>query len=706
MLDRVLVLALALPASAQPLEWRRRALPVMPVGYHGRLLAHDTIRHQAILVLHEYSRLPFRHETWEWDGVAWSLRATDTPEGVAMAFDAARGVTLLLEPAPRQGLWEWDGRIWSQRTPAHRPPALHSPFLACDSTRGRVVLVGQTFDPPPFHTITYEWDGSDWLDRTPLESPPPRSGFGLVHDAGRGRVVLFGSTVPALLVDTWEWDGTTWTPVPSALAPPAGVTAFGYDPVSRMVLAAFGSPFSTWAWDGAGWRRLEPATIPPPRQYRHFLIDPARGRLRLLDPWGADMWEWDGTDWRPERPRPRPQLLLWAPPAAAQDSVRGRVLMQDSEAGNFDISEWDGAVWERRTAPSPTPSFVEAPTMAFDEVRGRTVLFGGFGGCGRYSCYYPRDTWEWDGSAWSMIPTEVQPPGRQMASMTYDHWRRRVLLFGGLRDSWSGCLNDFWEWDGIKWRELPSRPGPRVQAGLAFDVARGVMVLFGGYREADLTDTWEWDGTAWAERHPARPPPAPGPMTWHTERQRVVLAAGDGSTWEWDGRDWNLLVASGPRGFALLHDAARGRSVLLAADPTRTFVDVWELAPAISVRGPGHPGGGLGITWSAPPRVGQPFCVSFPLSPPQGARWHLLLLASGAGLGQPAALGPPSMCAPAWVHVAPQVVLVANGDPAGFCLALPDHPALAGTLVTLQGASLVVGGCWLATDAVEAVVLP
>ena len=127
--------------------------------------------------------------------------------------------------------------------------------------------------------------------------------------------------------------------------------------------------------------------------------------------------------------------------------------------------------------------------------------------------------------------------------------------------------------------------------------------------------------------------------------------------------------------------------------------------PAVSVRGPGHPGGGLRITWSAPPRLGTPFCVGFP-QPPQGAGWHHLLIASGPGLGQPAALDPPATCSPAWLHLAPQAVLTATGDPASFCLALPPNPALAGTLFTIQGASLIVGGCWRATDAVEAVVLP
>jgi hypothetical protein len=413
-------------------------------------------------------------------------------------------------------------------------------------------------------------------------------------------------------------------------------------------------------------------------------------------------------EWR-RRELPAVTFTGGGPPVLAFDSGRGRTVLLTREDGYARVWEWDGAVWERRGAnPSPLPRLWKAPALAHDDARGRTVLFGGQPPCGlQWGCPYPQETWEWDGSAWSLRPGITAPPGRWRAATTYDSWRQRVLLFGGdyyYIDWW--YLGDLWEWDGSSWRQLPSGPPPRTQPGLAFDAARGRTVLFGGWNgQGPVTDTWEWDGASWHQAFPAVQPTASGPMIWHAERQRVLLAADDGTTWEWDGQAWSRLLASGhPPAFGLAHDFARGRTVLIGVATDGQFH--WELAPPISVRGPGHPGGGLGVTWSVPPRVGQSFCLGFSLLPPQGAGWHLLLLAAGPGLARPAALGPPGTCAPAWVHLEPQAVLVATGDPAAFCLAIPSNPALAGTLLTLQGASLAVGGCWFATDAVEALVLP
>jgi hypothetical protein len=43
---------------------------------------------------------------------------------------------------------------------------------------------------------------------------------------------------------------------------------------------------------------------------------------------------------------------------------------------------------------------------------------------------------------------------------------------------------------------------------MAYDAARGEVVLFGGWDGTLLGDTWTWDGTTWTEEHPAISPPA------------------------------------------------------------------------------------------------------------------------------------------------------------------------------------------------------
>ena len=54
--------------------------------------------------------------------------------------------------------------------------------------------------------------------------------------------------------------------------------------------------------------------------------------------------------------------------------------------------------------------------------------------------------------------------------------------------------NDTWEWDGNDWRSFApaTAPSPRYGPALAYDAARGRVVLFGGTDgNFGLADTWE-----------------------------------------------------------------------------------------------------------------------------------------------------------------------------------------------------------------------
>src|SRR5438105_2716674 len=52
-------------------------------------------------------------------------------------------------------------------------------------------------------------------------------------------------------------------------------------------------------------------------------------------------------------------------------------------------------------------------------------------------------------------------------------------------------------------------PSARYRMGMAYDQARGEVVLFGGNgATGDVGDTWTWDGTTWTQQHPATSPSA------------------------------------------------------------------------------------------------------------------------------------------------------------------------------------------------------
>jgi hypothetical protein len=121
--------------------------------------------------------------------------------------------------------------------------------------------------------------------------------------------------------------------------------------------------------------------------------------------------------------------------------------------------------------------------MAYDSARGVVVLFGGSDGGG--------ETWEWDGSDWTLRAT-TGPSPRDDHAMAYDSARGVVALFGGSAGAQS--FGDTWEWDGSAWAlRATSGPSPRDAHAMAYDSARGVVVLFGGRAGFQVTsETWEY----------------------------------------------------------------------------------------------------------------------------------------------------------------------------------------------------------------------
>jgi hypothetical protein len=105
-----------------------------------------------------------------------------------------------------------------------------------------------------------------------------------------------------------------------------------------------------------------------------------------------------------------------------------------------------------------------------------------------------RNTWEWDGAAWSLVDTVGPMPPRQWHSMTWDPALGVTVLFGGTNTvDWYG---DTWTWNGTTWSQLMvSGPSPRSGHATAYDTARGELVLFGGRvnqqpNDVMFDDTW------------------------------------------------------------------------------------------------------------------------------------------------------------------------------------------------------------------------
>ena len=199
---------------------------------------------------------------------------------------------------------------------------------------------------------------------------------------------------------------------------------------------------------------------------------------------------------------------------------------------------------------TPSPVARGDHAMAYDSVRGVTVLFGGaeFTG-GDYG-----DTWEWDGTSWTLRGSSGPSP-RDGHALAYDSARGVTVLFGGYRYS-----GETWEWDGTSWTlRSSSGPSPRNRPGMSYDSARGVAVLFGGDDGSKDGETWEGTGSwyvltltlkdpgqSWVDIDPNEPNWAP--LTYPCGRTLTLTAVPVGNK---TFKKWKIWDANDPNYFAI-----------------------------------------------------------------------------------------------------------------------------------------------------------
>jgi Immunoglobulin I-set domain len=337
----------------------------------------------------------------------------------------------------------------------------------------------------------------------PAGGPSPRQNHAMAYDSARGVVVLFGGAAGATYNgETWEWNGSAWTQRVVSGPTARGLHAMAYDS-ARGVCVLFG---------GYG------------------------GAL----PYKSDTWEWNGTAWT--------QRAVSGPSgrfehAMAYDSARGVTVLFGGYTGseNGETWEWNGTAWTQRVVSGPSARNTAA--MAFDAARGVTVLFGGMSGA-----VLNAETWEWNGTAWAQRP--VGGPGvRHAHAMAYDAGRGVTVLFGGTNNSVYN--NETWEWNGAgagSWtsRLLAGPPGTRGYHAMAYDAARGVTVLFGGFGTPTLYgDTWVLGASPAITQQPIGQGARVGDPVSYS-----VVAAGSAPTYQWRRNGVNLTNGGAVSGAA------------------------------------------------------------------------------------------------------------------------------------------------------------
>lgn len=343
-----------------------------------------------------------------------------------------------------------------------------------------------------------------------LQRPTDRSGMQIAYDAHRRRTVMFGgdaTSLGAMLSGTWEWDGATWTNVPTLVEPPSrSGHAMTYDAARRRIVLFSGSngTSDTWTYDGQWHAEEAPGARPATRTSAAFAFDSKRGVAVLF--------------------------------GGQNNTVNPVVHLGDTW-------EWDGASWTQ-VAPATSPSPRILAAAAYDPVRGVVVLFGGeFIDFVNFNITYHHDTWEYDGTTWKQ--SSAVGPDKYAGAMSWDPVSRRMLLSGGQSETMVGGVttrNDTWAYDGQSWTKIDSATNSDTITAFpaTTDVVRGVAQRF----FPALHKLLEWNGTGWAQ--PARDVlvGTPGPLT--AMYQGVAAMDAELQLLTFGGADRDPFVAGSP----------------------------------------------------------------------------------------------------------------------------------------------------------------
>jgi hypothetical protein len=235
------------------------------------------------------------------------------------------------------------------------------------------------------------------------------------------------------------------------------------------------------------------------------------------------------------------------PPASAGHNLVTRRQVLVMHGGSYDLGRMYGETWEWvrgwRQVSGSGPGPRDHTQMAFDQNRGRAVLFGG-GGTDPNVVF--GDTWEFDGATWTRAAT-TGPAARVHHTMQYDPVSQRVVLFGGAAPG-AGTFNDTWSWDGTRWTRDDAPAAPRSHARMAFHRGLNALVVAGGLPAQSDLGLLRRNGAAWTT---LASPSGPGPryladIAYDERRKVLVLFGGGGAdgmsvlddTWEFDGTSW------------------------------------------------------------------------------------------------------------------------------------------------------------------------
>jgi cysteine-rich repeat protein len=288
-------------------NWSRELTTVLPTRlFSNHSAAYDAVRDRIVLLQES--------ETWELQDDTWIPAGPNVPVAreAAMTYDAGAGETLLFGGFGggfrSNATWSWNGAIWApKQVMGPVPSARNQAQMVYDVENQRVVMFGGTIDDAGNSSEeTWVWKDGSWQDITSTAAAEPgqprgRAKHAMAYDPVRREIVMFGGDA---LDPMWLFDTRTskWRRGPAGGPQPRDDSALAWNNARRTVIlfggaVAFGSPLAdTWEWDGTQWSPLDVAQAPSGRA-GHTMVSSTHGVVVVGGANEIDAWElrWEST---------------------------------------------------------------------------------------------------------------------------------------------------------------------------------------------------------------------------------------------------------------------------------------------------------------------------------------------------------------------------------------------------------------------------
>ena len=309
---------------------------------------------------------------------------------------------------------------------------------------------------------------ADYVRAEITSKPEARGAHSMAFDPHNGVVVIFGGYAKTLgwtyLGDTWtysytenSWSKLQLSPSPSARSNHAMVYCNETNEIILYGGQGPGSqnPTDTWSFscDTQTWSQVVTATSPGVHHSLALAYDSMANAVILFGGFGEDGMEQDDT-WK------------------------------------FDCSTREWTEVSATTAPLARYGHV----MVYDASIEKVVMTAG----NTMSQGHQHDTWVFDTATgnWTELTPTGTPDRLKWPSMVYDPVNKKCILFGGQIGDVG--VNRTWIYDGLTntWTRLYPNVAPysRINTGLAFDSINNLVILFGG-ASVDINtfdDTWTY----------------------------------------------------------------------------------------------------------------------------------------------------------------------------------------------------------------------